>query len=94
MADPRYAQLELMLPYVAEELSPEFYADDNGVPAPYTAVQVQFVEILPIYLYARWQWQWTEAWPVEGHEPPPEPEQADDDPGSQDETEDEQQSDD
>ena len=39
-------------PAVAEDLAPEFFTADDDSPAPYGAIQLEFSETLPLYLYS------------------------------------------
>jgi uncharacterized RDD family membrane protein YckC len=66
VADPRYGQLLRRLPPLADELSRDFLAASDGTREPYSHVQVEFREELPLFLYARERPVWADLIRPEG----------------------------
>jgi uncharacterized RDD family membrane protein YckC/soluble cytochrome b562 len=67
--DPRCEELAKRLPGLAEDLSARFFTNDKGKPAPYTGIQVEFIEILPLYLYNKPRLVWRDVLPVAARAP-------------------------
>ena len=67
VADPRFVDLRRKLPLLAERLSKENFKDDSGRPAPYTAIQIEFIETLPLYLYSGIRIVHSDLIPIAGH---------------------------
>lgn len=66
--------LDLMerLPEATRELSLDHFKDEEGQPLPYTAIQVEFSETLPLYLYTVRNFKYRKILPVEPAEAEPE----------------------
>jgi len=64
VADPRYADLARRLPALAAQLSSRFFKNEAGLAAPYTDIQIEFIESLPLYLYSSVRGVWRDVLPV------------------------------
>jgi len=63
-ADPGLDYILEQVPQVAEDLSARFFSDEEGRPAPYESVQVEFIGILPFYMYLEARGVWADLIPV------------------------------
>jgi hypothetical protein len=68
LADPRLGPILEQLPPVAAELSAAHFTGEDGEAVPYDSVQVDFVEILPLYMYLELRAVWADVMPAPAEE--------------------------
>jgi uncharacterized RDD family membrane protein YckC len=68
--DPRIMDIEKWAVEKANTLSPQYFTDKAGHPLPYKSVQLEFINLLPLYLWTKSEPVWTDLIPVTGHDAP------------------------